>query len=255
MHLSIVLHLVELAAGVIIPCAVISTVFKTRLLRALQAWFPTLLANITTVAIALLVVRPFLYEAFVLPTNAMAPTLVGRHWRGMCPVCGAPALLFPHQTRNMAHSLQLRMICDRFHVTDASDLDTTVYASDLFLVAKFLTPRRWDLVVFQYPGDPSTHVRQASGRFSRREDPSFKTDPYGLMVNGKRRRMPFRELNTCQNFPIRSGSTCGVRPIAPPCLARTNTSCSAIFPQHRKILDCGNRAHLDTIRTQFLHRT
>jgi len=48
------------------------------------------------------------------------------------------------------------MICDNFHVIEASDVDKTVHSGDCFIVAKFLTPRRWDLVVFQYPEDPAT---------------------------------------------------------------------------------------------------
>ncbi len=73
---SIVFDLVELTAAVIVPCVVISTVFKARFLRAFQAWLPTLLVTVTTVAFALLVLRPFLYEAFV--TSQRTQWL--RHW-------------------------------------------------------------------------------------------------------------------------------------------------------------------------------
>lgn len=46
------------------------------------------------------------------------------------------------------------MICDAFHVEKASGVDTAVHPSDRFLVAKFLAPRRWDLIVFEYPSEP-----------------------------------------------------------------------------------------------------
>lgn len=42
-----------------------------------RATLPTLLAIPTTLVFALPVLSPFLYEAFVVPTNALAPTLVG----------------------------------------------------------------------------------------------------------------------------------------------------------------------------------
>ena len=149
------LGLVELAAAVIIPCAVISTVFKARFFRAFQAWLPTMLANVTMVVLALFVMRPFLYETYVVPTNAMAPTLVGQHWQGTCPDCGQPNYCSPADERYGAAEPQL-MICGNFHVAEATDVDKTVHSGDCFLVAKFLTPQRWDLVVFQYPEDPST---------------------------------------------------------------------------------------------------
>jgi signal peptidase I len=152
---SIVLAVVELASGVLVPCVVIRTVFKAHFLRAFQAWLPTLLAPVVTIAFALLVLRPLLYEAFVVPTNAMAPTLVGEHWQGTCPKCGQANYCSPRDERYATVGPSL-MICDNFHVTETSDVGKTVYSGDRFMVAKFLTPRRWDLVVFKSPEEPTT---------------------------------------------------------------------------------------------------
>lgn len=152
---STVVLLVEVAAEVILPFAVICTVFKARFVRELQAWLPTILATVMTVAFVLLVLRPFLYEAFSLPTNAMAPTLVGRHWKGVCPECGRPNYCSPRDERYGRVNPPL-MICDYFHVKEVPDIDTTIYSGECFMVAKFLTPRRWDLIVFQCPDDPAT---------------------------------------------------------------------------------------------------
>ena len=146
--------LIGLAATTIIPCIVISTVFKARFPRALQAWLPTVLVSVTTYAFVLLVVRPFICEAFVESTNAMAPTLVGQHWKGTCPECGLPNYCSPRDERPGAVNPP-RRICEKFHVTKVADRHATVNSGDCFLVAKFLTPRRWDLVVFKYPGDPA----------------------------------------------------------------------------------------------------
>lgn len=150
----VVLGLVQLATAVVVPCVVISTTFKTPFVRALQAWLPTLLASVMTFAFALLVLRPFLFQGFVMPTNSMAPTLVGQHWKGTCPECGKPSyctlILGQNETAGPLH-----MICDNFHVTEALDNAKTVHAGDRFMAAKFLKPRRWDLVVFQNPEHPS----------------------------------------------------------------------------------------------------
>ncbi len=160
---SFVLNVVEFASSVLVSCVVISTVFKARFLRSLQAWLPTLLAPVTTIAFALLVLRPLLYEAFVVPTNGMAPTLVGEHWQGTCPVCGQKSYCSPRDERYPTFGPS-RMICDNFHVTETSDVDKTVHSGDRLMCAKFLTPRRWDLIVFKSPEDPTVlYVKRVVG--------------------------------------------------------------------------------------------
>jgi len=201
---SIVLGLVELAAAVVVPCAVISAVFKARFLRALQAWLPTLLATVTTLAVALLVLRPFLYEAFVVPTNAMAPTLVGQHWKGICPECGKPNYCSPRDERYGTADPPL-MICDNFHVTKASNIDKTVHAGDRFMVAKFLTPRRWDLVVFQYPEEPATlYVKRLVGLPGE----TIHIQDGSVWVDGVRQTPPdsIREIEYLSEIPDWHGS-------------------------------------------------
>jgi hypothetical protein len=96
---SIALGLVELATAVLVPCAAISIVCKARFPRAFQAWLPTLLVPVMSIAFLILVLRPFLYEAFVIPTNAMAPTLLGKHWQGICSECGHPNYRSPEDER------------------------------------------------------------------------------------------------------------------------------------------------------------
>jgi signal peptidase I len=152
---AILLGLLAVAATVLVPCAVIARVFKLGLLRSLQAWLPTVLPELAMILFAFLVLRPYICEAFVTPTNAMAPTLLGNHWRGTCPVCGRPNFCSPVDSR-YASPDPPRMICGNFHVRRASDSRSQVFPGDRFLAAKFLAPRRWDVVVFQYPEDPST---------------------------------------------------------------------------------------------------
>jgi signal peptidase I len=152
---SILLMLFEQAVAVIVPCLVIMWAFQARFFRSLQAWLPTLLPSIAGVLFVYLVLRPFLYEAFVSPTNAMAPTLLGNHWRGICPECGQPNFSSPADGR-FAPRGPARMICENFHVTESSNVDNHVLSPDRFLVAKFFAPQRWNLVVFRYPEDPST---------------------------------------------------------------------------------------------------
>jgi signal peptidase I len=151
----LLLGVLELAAAVLVPCFVIRQVFKARFLRSVQAWLPTLLSSFAMILIAFLVLRPFICEAFVSPTNAMAPTLLGNTWRSTCPECGQFNYCSPVD-RPYALRDPPRMICDNFHVNEVSDVEQRAFLPDRFLVAKFLAPKRWDVIVFQYPADPST---------------------------------------------------------------------------------------------------
>ena len=47
------------------------------------------------------------------------------------------------------------MICENFHVTQNSKFEKRTVAGDRIFVAKFLKPRRWDLVVFRFPEKPA----------------------------------------------------------------------------------------------------
>jgi signal peptidase I len=152
---AIFIGVLELAATVLVPCLIIMQVFRARFFRSLQAWLPTLLPSVAMVLVAFLVLRPFICEAFVSPTNAMAPTLLGNHWQGRCPECGQPTFCSPVDAW-YGRPETPRMICGNFHVNQIPDVPQQAFPPDRFLVAKFLTPKRWDVVVFQYPENPST---------------------------------------------------------------------------------------------------
>ena len=125
------------------------------LFRAMQAWLPTLLTPVLLLSIILSVFPKFFIETFVIPMNGMAPTVLGNHWQGACVECGNPAFCSPTR-RPVTSSDRPVMICrDNFHVTQPTNYDKQVIPPDRFLIAKFLRPQRWDIVVFRYPADPS----------------------------------------------------------------------------------------------------
>jgi signal peptidase I len=157
------LGLAELAANILLPCALIAGVFRISFFRAFRAWLPTVAASILAICLVLFVMRPFIFEAFTCPTNAMAPTLLGNTRRSICPKCGALNYCSPTDPRFAGLAAEL-MICDNFHVNTVSDINVQIFPADRFFVAKFLTPKRWDLVVFQPPDEPSTvYVKRLVG--------------------------------------------------------------------------------------------
>jgi signal peptidase I len=152
---GITLGCLQLALAAVVPCGVISLVLRARFLRAIQAWLPTLVPTLGVTAFMLLAVRPYLFEGFVCPSNAMAPSLLGTHWRGMCPVCGQPAYCTPDCGPGFPPPGDYPMICERFHTFRTTETHTQTYRGDRFLVCKLLAPKRWDVVIFAWPEDPS----------------------------------------------------------------------------------------------------
>lgn len=161
--LAICLGVLELVSSTLIPCLVIAWGFKVRFLRAVQAWLPTLFLSVAMVLFALLVLQPFVCEAFVTPANSMAPTLLGKHWQSTCPDCGESSFCSPVDPVYRS-GVPLLSICRNFHVLEVSDVPPRVFPGDRFLVTKFLAPKRWDIIVFEYPEDPSTlYVKRLVG--------------------------------------------------------------------------------------------
>ena len=152
---EILFNLTGLVLVIAVSCSIISRFFSIGLARSLQAWLPTALSSVIGLMIAVFVIRPYLFESFVSPTNAMAPTLLGPHWRSACPDCGRPNFCSPVEYR-ASEQEPLRMICEDYHVRQTLQGEHRTYPGDHFFVAKFIAPQRWDLVVFRYPEHPST---------------------------------------------------------------------------------------------------
>ncbi|MCI0333624.1 MAG: signal peptidase I [Planctomycetes bacterium] len=156
--------LAELVLQIVVPCAIVAISFKLTFLRGVQAWLPTLIPGIALIAFSYLVLRPYMYEAFVVPTNAMAPTILGNHAIGACPRCGAPAYASPPDAWSVRQTDGLVMICSK-ELKPCNVLKFTESGGpDRILVNKLITPRRWDLIVFRLPSDPSiNYVKRLVG--------------------------------------------------------------------------------------------
>ncbi len=120
--------------------------------------------------------RTFEAEAFVIPTGSMAPTLMGRHKDVVCPKCGYRYTVSASEEESEdGRQLTTDCIAGRCPVChyvmpmrpdlplgvperNQPDIATqTSYNGDRILVNKYLytftDPKRWDVVVFKFPGD------------------------------------------------------------------------------------------------------
>jgi signal peptidase I len=158
-HLESYSLLAPIAAGdlsLLAMCGVAQWYLRTTLGKAILALIPMLLvAWAISWAMVMAVVRPFLFEAYSQPTNGMAPTILGRHLVGTCPSCGGTAYISAASLADLSPRTDLG-ICGRcLRASTVAAIGHTVSSGDFLIAAKFLRPRRWDLVVFRYPEDPS----------------------------------------------------------------------------------------------------
>src|SRR5258705_7254753 len=120
--------------------------------------------------------RTFEAEAFVIPTGSMAPTLMGRHKDVVCPKCGYRYQVSASEEESedprrqtsdvIAGKCPMCQYVLPMHpnlpqgVAEARQADIPMqrsYNGDRILVNKYIysfsDPKRWDVVVFKFPGD------------------------------------------------------------------------------------------------------
>jgi len=120
-----------------------------------------------TAFILAFVFRAFVMEAFRIPTGSMADTLKGAHFRLRCPECGYKYDygFIPGDYNMQADTIPPGPVpvqpthCPSCGYSVSADSTTPVANGDRILVLKciyqFLEPKRWDVVVFKNPENPS----------------------------------------------------------------------------------------------------
>lgn len=134
--------------------------------KSIVAGLSTLLAPLILFVAVKFVVVPYAFQAFKLAANSMAPTLLGEHIVAKCPDCGQPAYASPHERGELASRSRPGLaICEKeLKAVRVSAFSPGEFPSDRLFVNKFLTPRRWDLVVFREPANPEvTFVKRLVG--------------------------------------------------------------------------------------------
>jgi len=126
--------------------------------------------------------RAFVVEAFVIPTGSMADTLRGAHFRLVCPACSYEFNfrfrsngserneVIPNTKQNtyegFNHSyIPICPMCG----TEIDNSKRWVSNGDRILVLKYLyqftEPKRWDVVVFKNPSDPTeNYIKRLIGK-------------------------------------------------------------------------------------------
>jgi signal peptidase I len=158
-----IVGLTILLGAVLITWTIVQRVFRTSFGRAVLAWLPTLLLIPATVLIVWFVVQPFVLEAYSTPTNSMAPTILGDHLETRCPRCGG-ALFVSATEPYVAQEEDLGICSQCLQASIVKVPEGEPRTGDRIIALKPLAPRRWDLIVFRFPEEPSViYVKRLIG--------------------------------------------------------------------------------------------
>ena len=145
--------LIFLLAELLIPFVVVYLFLKTNFWRALAVFLMTNAGIlIVTLPLVFLLVRATIIEAFVVPTGAMAPTILGHHYEVICPDSGYRFAVDAPIHRQSRGPIQTRspITGHPIHVPQ----NVVPKTGDRILVDKISTPQRWDAMVFKAPHAP-----------------------------------------------------------------------------------------------------
>ncbi len=175
----------------------IKALFRTTLLRGVLVWCMGIPAGAIAIVAVSVFVKPFLVEAFVIQSNAMAPSLVGVRLETKCPHCGGVAIVSvpaPEQIVQGAFDDRAQrgqcLACGQSE--RPPDEPSPVLVPDKIIVNKTLSPRRWDVIEFRFPPDPSVkYVKRLVGLPG---EVVFIKDG-AVWVNGEKQELP-KEIGT-----------------------------------------------------------
>jgi signal peptidase I len=145
-------------AQVVVDCVVIRWIVQVSFGKAILVWFGWLAAGAVSVAFAFFVGKTYLVEAFIIPTNNMAPTVVGWHEVGTCPHCAGTLTIpaGPPGDERYGHHGSMG-ICEKCLKT-SDHLERRppyqLFAGDRIMCNKLLGPRRWEVIIYRLPKDP-----------------------------------------------------------------------------------------------------
>lgn len=159
----------EATAGVDGQAATSAAVVRER-----RGPFRTAFESLLCLSLAVLLFRTFIAEGYLISTGSMAPCLLGYHLRVECPTCGHHfpfGVAYDTDDGDDAEAVAGNRARARCPNCGQSSIDVTPLIrnhGDQLLVAKlayeYRDPRRWEVVVFRNPVDPSeAYVKRVAG--------------------------------------------------------------------------------------------
>ena len=158
----LVLGMVVGVGGNVVP---IHLMHRVSFVKAFLVWLVTLPSVVVPLAFSFGVVRPFILTPYKVSGNSMVPTLLTWHHTDTCPQCGGDCYYAHREEITQPYrDIPEIALCEQFHSTDVTYRQEQPAVPDRIVSAKFLTPRRWDVVTFAVPAsDERTWVKRVVG--------------------------------------------------------------------------------------------
>jgi signal peptidase I len=155
---AIFLLLGELGVGLSLTWAIIAFAYHLRAGKSALVGGCYLLGA-AVLAVGLYFGLTQLVRAFTIPSNSMAPTLIGHHFHATCPHCQGTAIvparrLWGDEPPGPPEEPANGICTNCLKIAEYRDFQKTMYGPDRFICNNFLQPGRWDLIVFRYPLAP-----------------------------------------------------------------------------------------------------
>jgi signal peptidase I len=131
-----------------------------------------ILEELASALVMALLIIGFVVQPFIIPTGSMAETLKGAHFRFYCPQCGYK---YERDFRDRNNQVPRQKVfppasrCPSCGYYYGSQEPALVAKGDKILAMKFLyqfiEPKRWDVVVFKNPTNPSeNYIKRLVGK-------------------------------------------------------------------------------------------
>lgn len=138
------------------------------------------------------------HKSYFVPTNAMAPTIRGRHFLGVCPHCGGQTVvsLFENSSDGSSKPGETGMCTSCLQVHPAQEIGPDQHAGDRIFVRRMRQPRRWDIVTFRpWPDAKAIYAMRLIGMPGE----SIEVKDGGVWIDGAR-LVPPPEIATVRWF-------------------------------------------------------
>jgi signal peptidase I len=203
---------------------------------------------LVVLCLCVLLVRTFSAEAYVVPTGSMAPTLLGLHREIVCTNCSFTFVVGIDEEGQTG-----RAVCPNCGQRSLDDAPAMECGGDRVLVQKFVydfrRPKRWEVAVFHFPGEPSqAYVKRVVGLPGE----SIRIIGGDIFVDGKIVRKSLPEIRAMRMLVHDSRFQPQDAKNFPRWQARSGSPDSSV--ESEWIIEAGQFAH-KAIRTGSLSRT
>lgn len=157
---DLIVAVATIAFGLLLLWLIFARIFKISLPRSMLLSVPFLLMNAAVTFVLIFVLTRYCMAAYVIPTNSMAPTLIGWHHEAPCPHCGAVAIISAAPPDDPLIGFdQLPVpkpgICTGCRkISEFEEWPPTVHGPMRLICNLMMKPQRGDVTVFRFPLEP-----------------------------------------------------------------------------------------------------